>query len=673
MSLSSSQVISVEDVIASQRDVILEHWMERIHRALQPDAPPRAELLDHIPRFLDSLILAMRLAHSPAQESAACWAAQAALKHGELRLREGFSLDTVVYEYGVLRDCLLTLAREQGLKFLPDQMRAFTECFHRGIAEAAIVYLQQHERELRAAGAAAERQHAHALLAAILDKTTDLVGALDTDFRFILFNRRYQQEFETRFGTRISLGMSLPDALAHLPEQKHRLVALWGRALRGEEFTVVQPFGDPAQEDTWYELRYARLEDAQGEIQGAFHVGRDVTAARKAHEELDLHVQERTAALAQANARLRESEERFRATFNQAAVGIAHVGLDERWLQLNQCYLELLGSTEPELRKLTVRDVTHLEDREKSQSLMRQLLAGELAHYTVEQRYQRRNGEPVWVELTVSLVRDASGAPSYFIFAAVDISENVRLYQEAQRAVHLRDEFLQVASHELKTPLTPLSLKLQMLSRVAQAELSSITARRLQRDVEVMHRQVNRLAELMDDLLDVSRITAGQLHLNPESVDLCVLTREVSARFTPQATRAGCRLQVELGCEALGQWDPLRLEQVVSNLLSNAIKYGAGRPIHIRAETAGNRARLTVRDEGIGIAPEALGRIFHKFERAVSERNYGGLGLGLFITRQIVEASGGSIQVESQLGRGATFIVELPLARPVDTVSHAAG
>jgi PAS domain S-box-containing protein len=679
VSLTSSQAASVEDVIAAQRDVILERWLERLHHSSQHESLPHPELLDHIPHFLDSLILALQLAHCPAQESAERWAAQAAVKHGELRLHEGFSLDAVVYEYGLLRDCLLALAREEGLEFIPDQMRAFTECFHRAIAEAAVVYLQQHERELRAAGAAAERQHAHTLLEAIIERTTDLVAALDPEFHLILFNRRYQQEFEARFGTRISLGMSLLDALGHLPEQQERMTALWGRALRGEEFTVVQPFGDPARGHTWYELRYGRLEDAEGGFQGAFHVGRDVTAARKAHEELELRVQERTVALTQVNARLRESEERFRATFSQAAVGIAHVGLEGGWLQLNQCYLDLLGYTEPELRKLTVQDVTHPEDREESQARERQLLAGELPSYMLEQRHLRKSGEPVWVELTVSLVRAASGAPDYFIFAAVNISERKRLeqegqrlYQEAQRAVHLRDEFLQVASHEMKTPVTSLSLRLQLLRRVAEAEPSSTSARRIEREVEAMRRQVNRLAELVDDLLDVSRITAGRLHLKPERVDLCELTREVSTRFALQAARAGCELEVDLACEALGQWDPLRLDQVVSNLLSNALKYGAGHPIHIRAETMGAQARLTVRDEGIGIAPEALGRIFHKFERAVSGRNYGGLGLGLFICRQIVEASGGTIQVESQLGRGATFVVELPLARPVETVPYAA-
>jgi len=242
--------------------------------------------------------------------------------------------------------------------------------------------------------------------------------------------------------------------------------------------------------------------------------------------------------------------------------------------------------------------------------------------------------------------------------------QNVRLLRTAQEAVRLRDEFLAVASHELKTPLTPLSLKLQGLERMIEPGSDPHFTERLARDVETMRRQVRRLTNLINDLLDVARISGGRLKLRLEEVELPGLVREVASRFEPEVERAGGRIEVSTGEPFTGHWDRLRLEQVVTNLLSNSLKYGPGKPIHVRVEAQAGQARLTVRDEGIGVEPRLRARIFEKFERAVSDRHYGGLGLGLYITRQIVEALGGSIEVESEPQQGATFTVLLPLRGP---------
>jgi PAS domain S-box-containing protein len=244
--------------------------------------------------------------------------------------------------------------------------------------------------------------------------------------------------------------------------------------------------------------------------------------------------------------------------------------------------------------------------------------------------------------------------------------DNARLYREAHLAVRLRDEFLSVASHELKTPLTPLNLTLTTLSRELQERDGEAQAERLHRYLQVARRQVMKLSMLISALFDVSRISQGKLTLELTEVDLGEVLGEVVAWFAPEAARVGSELRVEGAARVSGRWDRLRLEQVITNLLSNAIRYGAGRPIHARVEVEGELARLVVRDEGIGIAPEALERIFGKFERAVSDRHYGGLGLGLYITRSIVEALGGSVQVESRPGEGATFSVELPRSGPPD-------
>ncbi|MFE8603808.1 GAF domain-containing protein [Archangium violaceum] len=239
--------------------------------------------------------------------------------------------------------------------------------------------------------------------------------------------------------------------------------------------------------------------------------------------------------------------------------------------------------------------------------------------------------------------------------------ESARLFLESQRAVRLRDEFLAVASHELKTPLTPLRLQLQGLRRVAEGHGGEpVPTERILRVVRSCESQVRKLAGLVNDLLDVAKLARGRLPLHLEEVDLGAVAREVLEQLSAEVVRTGCRVELMDRERVVGRWDRLRLEQVVTNLLTNALKYGAGRPIHVGVEWAHEVARLSVRDEGIGIAPEHRGRIFGKFERAVSERHYGGLGLGLHITWQIVSALGGTIAVESEVGHGSTFTVELP-------------
>ncbi|HVK65166.1 MAG TPA: GAF domain-containing sensor histidine kinase, partial [Polyangium sp.] len=242
--------------------------------------------------------------------------------------------------------------------------------------------------------------------------------------------------------------------------------------------------------------------------------------------------------------------------------------------------------------------------------------------------------------------------------AAISI-DNARLYRDAQGAIRLRDEILSIASHELNTPMTSLKLDVQTLKRVTAQSGDPLPS-----SLTRVERQVKKLARLIEELLDVTRITTGRLHLQIEDVDLLAVVRDVTERFTEDFSRAACPWTLHAEESLVGRWDHIRLEQVVTNLISNGIKFGSGRPIEIWVGEADGAARLTVRDHGIGIPPDRLPFIFERFERAVSSRAYAGLGLGLYIVRSIVEALGGSIRVESTVGSGTIFTVDLPRAGP---------
>jgi signal transduction histidine kinase len=240
--------------------------------------------------------------------------------------------------------------------------------------------------------------------------------------------------------------------------------------------------------------------------------------------------------------------------------------------------------------------------------------------------------------------------------------ENARAYRAAQRAVRARDEFLAVAGHELRTPLAALMLQIESLKLAMGSGAVVKDPERFSTRIDKTFGHALRLARLVDGLLDVSRIAEGRVELHIEMVDMAVLVRDTCDRFTEDAARAGCELTVITGEHCTGRWDPHRLEQVVSNLLTNAMKYGAGMPIVVRCDCRDDSVVVSFEDRGIGIGPEDRDRVFRRFERAVSERNYPGLGLGLWITRELVAAHGGTIKVESELGAGSKFTVTLPRA-----------
>jgi signal transduction histidine kinase len=233
--------------------------------------------------------------------------------------------------------------------------------------------------------------------------------------------------------------------------------------------------------------------------------------------------------------------------------------------------------------------------------------------------------------------------------------------RELKALLDARDEFLAVASHELKTPITSLGMQLQMTADAIEAAGDQpVPAERLARLVRVSTAQLTRLTSLVDDLLDVARIRSGRLAIELADVDLAALVRETVARMAAPLAQAGCSLDLHAPVSLHGQWDARRLEQVLTNLLSNVIRYASGKPVHVTLTGHPGRATLEVRDFGPGVPEDLRATVFERFDRGKASRNAGGLGLGLFITRQLVAAHGGSIGVESATGGGACFTVELP-------------
>ncbi|HZJ52672.1 MAG TPA: PAS domain-containing protein [Myxococcaceae bacterium] len=357
---------------------------------------------------------------------------------------------------------------------------------------------------------------------------------------------------------------------------------------------------------------------------------------------------------------LRESERQFRAVVENLP-GLAWSALpDGHFDYFNRRWAEYTGRP-PETMEGWGWQAVH--DPEVLPQVLERWTHSLATGDSFEMEFPLRGADGVfrWFLGRVQPLRDSEGRIVRWFGVATNVDEQQRQAAALRDALAARDTFLSVASHELRTPLTPLSLKLEMLAREARAALPSPLAQRVLGYTDATRRQVSRLSSLVSDLLDVSRIAAGRFTVVREPVDLAAVVREVVARAEPQAHRAGSRLTLDAPDSLETESDRLRFDQVVTNLVDNAIKYGDGKPIQVRLSSKPGWAVLTVIDEGIGIDPDKLDVIFGRYERAVSERHYGGLGLGLYISRTVVESMGGTVSAESERGAGSTFEVRLPV------------
>lgn len=445
------------------------------------------------------------------------------------------------------------------------------------------------------------------------------------------------------------------------PDDRDRLFQEWQQLTTTQEtwrseYRFLRPDGGI----TWVVGQAVPEVDATGQVTGYVGTITDITD------------------LKQIEAAQRESESRFRATFEQAAVGIAHVDLDGQWLRVNQRLCSIVGYSHEELLSLRFQDITYPEDLEADMECMRQLLSGESQIYSLEKRYRCKDGSPVWIYLTASLVREAStalyaGRPKYFIAVIEDISERkaaeLALQERAQELTYLNavlartaaqlekrnqelDQFAYVASHDLKAPLRAIA----NLSEWIEEDLAGQLPEENQHQMRLLRGRVHRMEALINGLLEYSRV--GRIQSPTETVSVQALLEDVVDSLAPPP---------EFTIDIAPQMPtlttkPLLLRQVFANLISNALKHhnrSDGR-IRIAGQDQGKFYQFSVSDDGPGIAPEYHDKVFMIFQTLEARDSKESTGIGLSIVKKIIETEGGTIKLDSQPGQGATFSFTWP-------------
>jgi PAS domain S-box-containing protein len=335
----------------------------------------------------------------------------------------------------------------------------------------------------------------------------------------------------------------------------------------------------------------------------------------------------------------------------------------------NSCFADFVGTPLEEIIGNSITKFISKQDRQKFTHLLD--LAQEGSSKS-EMKLKRADRSLVPMIFSMSRVELEIGAGVCLV--VTDISEQRRLRkskkavealrvsnEKVKTALFARDEFLSVASHELKTPITSLKLQLAMAIRRINLNAGAVPdTSKLMKVFDISLKQVDRLADLIEDLLDVSKIQAGRVQYNFSEMNLADLLEEMTTRFSDQFELSRNKIRLDVSKDIIGVWDRSRLEQVFVNLITKALKYAPGTLIEIQAFESGDMITVKFSDHGFGVPKEKQNLIFDRFERATSSKNISGLGLGLFIVKRIIESHGGSISFEDTPGQGATFIIALP-------------
>jgi PAS domain S-box-containing protein len=362
--------------------------------------------------------------------------------------------------------------------------------------------------------------------------------------------------------------------------------------------------------------------------------------------------------------KIEESERRYRTLTETLPQLVWTCRPDGQCDYLSQQWIDYTGvSLQDQLGMDWLSRVIHPDDQARTLEHWMGAVKG-LNTYDIEYRIRRNDGVYRWFKARATPVKNKQNEIAHWFGTCTDVQDQREIRQQLEDSVRARDEFLSIASHELKTPLTSLKLQTQLVQRsIQKGDPSVYTKPKVDYLTEQTDKQIGRLARLVDDMLDIARIRAGRLTLERSQVDLVELVKGCIERMEPQflSGKLSPPLLTISNGPCIGNWDAVRIEQVMNNLFTNAIRYGEGTPVSVTVSHEAGIARVTVKDGGIGIALEAQDKIFDRFERAVDANEVSGLGLGLFITRQIVDAHNGKVSVKSTLGEGAMFTVELPI------------
>jgi hypothetical protein len=414
----------------------------------------------------------------------------------------------------------------------------------------------------------------------------------------------------------------------------------------------------------WANVVITRLTDSNGQIVGFAKVTRDLTEKKAAEE------------------KLRMSEEKYRLLVSAVKdYAIFLLDPDGRVATWNVGAQRLKGYAPEEIIGQHFSRFYPEEDiraRKPEWELEEATLTGRLED---EGWRIRKDGTRFWASVVITPVRNDQGKLIGFSKVTRDMTDRRRLEEKLRRAneeldqrvqqrtaqleeaVRARDEFMSIISHELRTPLTSLKLQVQTATRQLHRNNTEVFQERAVKFILGAGKQLDRLSRLIDDMLDVSRISMDRLAVEKAPFDLTELVRETLERFELECKNTGCTIELSDDGPVIIQGDRHRLDQVISNLMINAIKYGEGKPVKVAVRKAGEKALIEIQDQGIGIAVKDQDRIFDRFERAVSANAVSGMGLGLYISQKIVEAHLGRISVRSELGKGSTFTVKLPISK----------